>query len=303
MNKNYNYPVYGIPPSFINDKLEFDTLEYYLEYLYKEGANCIMTTAGTSQFNLLSNKEILKFNTKCSKFFKGEKILGLKEGSLSQIKNQLDKHDDRIDFNDLDNIAMLVLFPDRYYNTQQLIKYFYSIAEHSKFPILIHCNSIRKGNSGTFEYSAEVMNELAIHPKIIGMKEESSTWDLGYNLCRDIKNKHEDFNIIVAGGSQKRFLSLRNGGANSFLSGIGNILPSIEENFYAACLSNDQEEIKKCIGLEKILFDTFMTIGWHASLRFALSHIGFLKENRNPFVELQTSEKSEIIKTLKKIKL
>jgi 4-hydroxy-tetrahydrodipicolinate synthase len=299
--KKYNYPVYAIPPSFEDQELEFDTLKVYLEFLESNNAKCIMTTAGTSQFTLLTTSELRKFNVACAKYFNKEKILGLREGPAFKIKKEIDYLYENIDIDDLENISILLLFPERYYNDTELIKYFYNIADHSNFPILIHGNKIRRGNGGTYEYTADLINELARHPNIIGIKEECSSWDLGYELCRDIED--DNFNIIVAGGSQKRFLALRNGGANSFLTGIGNLNPELAETFYSECNINNISKAIEIVKHEKILFDIFMKIGWHASLRFALSYKGLLKDNRAPFVELPDVDKFNIINTLKKLEI
>ena len=51
-------PVYAIPPSFKNDNLDCNSIVKYLKYLEDKGAGRVLTTAGTSQFNLLSLEEI-----------------------------------------------------------------------------------------------------------------------------------------------------------------------------------------------------------------------------------------------------
>ena len=69
----FNSPVYSIPPSFINDELELNSTHKYLDYLSEKGAKTIMSTAGTSQFNLLTSTEVDLFNNALLNF-KGKKI-------------------------------------------------------------------------------------------------------------------------------------------------------------------------------------------------------------------------------------
>ena len=70
----FNSPVYPIPPSFINDELELNSTHKYLDYLSEKGAKTIMSTEGTSQFNLLTSTEVDLFNNALLNF-KGKKIL------------------------------------------------------------------------------------------------------------------------------------------------------------------------------------------------------------------------------------
>ena len=84
-------PVYAIPPSFKNDELHLDSTLKYLKYLEKEGASRVLTTAGTSQFNLLSLDEIYKLNKCIINNFKQEKILGLPPLSIKHLSQEISK--------------------------------------------------------------------------------------------------------------------------------------------------------------------------------------------------------------------
>ena len=44
-----------------------------------------------------------------------------------------------------------------------------------------------------------------------------------------------------------------------------------------------------------------MSIGWHASMRFALQKMGFIKDNREPFIEISKEEKNKINYILEKL--
>ena len=54
--------VIPIPPSYRDDLLSTKGTKDYVKYLCDNGAKTLMTTAGTSQFNLLSKTEIEEFN-------------------------------------------------------------------------------------------------------------------------------------------------------------------------------------------------------------------------------------------------
>ena len=113
-------PVYPICPSFKDGDLELKSTKKYLSYLEKEGATRVLTTAGTSQFNLLSVKEVFYLNRALIKYFNKEKILGLPIQSLKHTLKEIKA------LNNLKakNTSILIIFPERYYNDDQVVKYF-----------------------------------------------------------------------------------------------------------------------------------------------------------------------------------
>ena len=286
-------PVYAIPPSFKNDELDCGSTIKYLKYLENKGATRVLTTAGTSQFNLLSLSEIYFLNTCLINNFSGEKILGLPALSLKHLKAEIEK------LNKLDspNTKLLILFPERYYSDDQILEFFDAVCAFSLYPVYLHGNPLRKGMGGTYEYTNSLLEKLSRIDNFEGIKEEYSSLDLS---IKSIQNLNLD--IIVAGGSMRRFWTLNPFGATSFLTGVGNFNPTHSEDFYNAFNTGKYD---KCIdiiqNIEKPLFDIFMKIGWHASMREALRHQGYILEDRKPFITLSDSSNQEIIKTLNKI--
>ena len=83
----FKSPVYPISPSFDeNEKLELLSTIKYLNYITKEEGKIVMTTAGTSQYNLLTIDEVRSLNLCVINNFKEEKILGLPALSLKHLK-------------------------------------------------------------------------------------------------------------------------------------------------------------------------------------------------------------------------
>lgn len=286
----FNSPVYPIPPSFKNEELEFNSTLKYLKYLDSKGAKIIMSTAGTSQYNLLSQEEIRNFNLTLYNF-PGKKILGIPPLSLAHIKQEITF------YNELSDVYLLILFPERYYDNEQIVEYFQEICSLSKHPILVHGNSLRKGYGGVYEYDFTLLKELSKIKGFIGVKEESSTLGFSMNNIQDL-----DLEIIVAGGSMRRFWSLEPFGATTYLTGVGSFNPEIEEKFYQFYKQGNFKEAKLTLEtFETPLFNAFMKIGWHASMREALSQMGFMLENRKPFIILDESKKDLVNRSLNKI--
>jgi len=282
----FNSPVYPIPPSFNTDEdLEVESTIKYLNYLKERGAKTVMTTAGTSQFNLLNNEEIRKLNSTVSEF-KGNKILGLPPLSTLHLKKEIELLNNK----NLADTYILILFPERYYDDEQVITFFEEICNHSNYPILVHGNILRRGFGGNYEYSRPLLESLKNIDGFIGMKEESST------LMHSIKNIPEGLEVIVAGGSMRRFWSLEPHGATTFLSGVGSFNPTIDEYFYNEYYNNPKNAKETMVQVETTTFNTFMSIGWHLSMRTALKEMGFIIDDRKPFKQVSEEQKS-LIKT------
>lgn len=295
--KTITRPVYPIPPSFNNEEMEFKRTSRYIRHLEESGATRVMTTAGSSQFNLLTLDEIFTLNKTVLRQFSKETILGLPAIDLRRLRLEISK------LNELKgiNTKILILFPERYYNDQQIIDFFSEVCRISDYPVYLHGNILKRGNGGSYEYSNTLLRSLFNIPNFAGMKEEYSSIDLAMKNIADLP---VEFDIIVAGGSMRRFWSLYPHGASSFLTGLGSFAPEFSEQFYNSFVEGDYSMCTNIIqNLEKPLFDTFMEIGWHASMRTALQKQGFLLENRKPFVELDNESNIKIIEALNKIKV
>ena len=298
MNNLITSPVFPIPPAFNNaGKLDTGSIDKYIDFLDKEGVEVIMTTAGTSQFNLLTIDEVLEFNATCGKFAK-HAILGIPMLSTKLGIDFISKMNEL----KLDNCSLLLLYPDRYYGDEAILDHFNSLADTSIYPCFIHGMFMRNSTGGTYNFTANLVNKIAKHSNIIGMKEETTNIGSAYKVCKDIDT--DNFTIIVAGGSMKRFLALHATGVQTFLSGVGNILPKIDIDFHKHLTTGNLAEAYNIVNeYENIFFDVFMKYGWHQSLREALYIEGHYTENtRQPFPRATTvaiNDIQTIIKTIK----
>jgi len=281
--------VVAIPPSFNEDQsLETKSTVKYLQYLHDNGAKRVMTTAGTSQFNLLSLDEIHELNASVTAF-PGDKILGVPplatKDAIKFIRDGEYYSDNRTHF--------MLLYPDRFYSNACIIEYVSEITEAIGKPVYMHTQKMRHGIKGSWEYNANVINSLK--DKVVGIKEEISDLKESYDFVNKL---HFTFDIIVAGGSMRRFAYLNLAGANSFLSGLGNFEPKRELDF-----QNHERKIYdkyQSLDVESNLFDVFMKYGWHRSLRYGLKFFGLTCfNNRNPWPKDDDIFVKEIEKVLK----
>lgn len=304
MSKFINGPVYPIPPSFKEDgSLDLEQVKNYLSYLSESDVKTAMTTAGTSQFNLMSLDEIRQFNKCCVENFPGKVIVGLPALPSCVLSKEI-WHTNHL-YGDNDRVALMLLYPDRHYDNKDVVSFFHQAADDSRCPIFIHGMFMRKGQGGTFDFDAKIVNEIAAHPYIIGMKEECTSFEKGYDLCRGVKKKNIDFEIIVAGKSIRRWVLMKTAGADTFLAGLGSIFPKFDADAYHFRTFDSVTDVAyKILKVEDHFFDTCMKIGWHLSFREILKQLGVCcLYNRSPFpvcTKKQSKELGDILEYIRK---
>jgi len=258
INKFTHSPVFPIVPCY-NERqlLDIDATIKYAKYLVKRGAKILMTTSGTTQFNLLSNAEIKLINECLSKNFPDITIImGLKAESFLATQAIIKEYN-KFNFND--NTFLMLKYPERYYEDDIIERYFHILAECSDYPLLIHCGPLVHGVTGkTHDYTAELINKICTHKNIVGIKEETSDLILAYDVVQDI---NIGIGVVCAGRSQRRFNMLEDAahGQMTFLAGVGSLFPKLD--IYWNSVAEDR------------LFKVFFKYGWHPSLRYALQYL------------------------------
>jgi dihydrodipicolinate synthase/N-acetylneuraminate lyase len=267
---------------------------HYLKFLKDRGVNCVMTTAGTSQFNMLAKREIAKLNYAVSAEGFSSYVLGIPPTNtvitIEQIKS-LQKM-----IGKKTNKCVMLLYPERYYDDETIVGHFYRCADSSEIPVIIHAMFMRQGNGGWYDYSPELINKLVEHPNIVGIKEETSELGKAYNTCSKINT--DDCVVIAAGGSMRRFNALKPTGIQTWLSGVGNMFPEAELAF-----RKDTSKINIIKDFENPMFDVFMKIGWHKAMREAIRQltVGCII-NGKPFAKVADEETKAIKNVLEELK-
>lgn len=277
-----NAPVYPIPPAYADGQLNLPEISRYVKYLVDNGAKYLMTTAGTSQFTHLKPTEIVDLN---------EAVVEA-SGSAQTIVG--DHYVDGADY----LLLRYSTVTDRYTTQSVFHKHFTNAADNASCPVLIHWSPIRIGKPDKYTTPpVKVLAELRDHPNIQGIKEECGTMDDAFEISRLATN---DFSVISAGGSMRRFCLTHPAGAQSYLAGIGSLWPRIEELAFIALVHQPTKAVKEWLdGWENSLFDRFHTGGWHPSLVFALDHLGLLRScPRGPWPSLEELVQKRIVELL-----
>ena len=291
MNKTImNRTVVAIPPSYkLNEELEIGSTIKYLKYLKKNNVNTVMTTEGTSNFNLMSNEEIHTFNKTIVKHFNGHKIIGVPSLSLRDAKKFIMTANNYAD----SKTNLMVLFPDRFYNKNCIYRYISNLREVANRDLYVHSKPLRNAVGGVWDYTSDLLNQLKKNRVILGIKEEHSDLIKSYDFICELD---KDLDVIVAGGSMRRYEFLKSAGANSFLSGVGNLFPKVEQSYI-----DGNRELP--LEIEKMMFKVFMKFGWHKSLRIALRNMKLTcLSDRRPWPLTTFEEKNKIIEVIERIK-
>lgn len=291
-------PVAPIPPSFdsITGELVTDDARAYIAFLAEGGFRTFMTTAGTSQFALMSVEEIRALNDACREAAAdagGVLIAGLPPLHDRALADEIRRA------NECDS-PILLLYPERFYGDRPVAEHFMHAADISVNPVLFHGKPMECATGGVADFSPGLAGTLAAHPNIIGMKEECSTMRRGFELAASL-NGNKDFTIIAAGGSQRRFLLMHAAGAWTFLAGAGSVVPALDVAFHDAIARNNMSAARRLLKKETQLFNVFMRMGWHKALRTALRQAGFIRGDRRPFPSATPEEAAVVEAAVRKL--
>ena len=268
---------------------------HYLKFLKDEGVSCVMTTAGTSQFNMLAKRDVAALNLCVASEGFSSYVLGLPPTNTYRTIEQI-KSLQKLVKNKKRNKCVMLLYPERYYDDASIINHFYKSADASEMPVIIHAMFMRQGNGGWYDYSAELINKLVEHPNIIGIKEETSELGKAYSMCNKINE--EDCLVIAAGGSMRRFNALKPTGVQTWLAGVGNMFPKAELAFRA-----DTSRINIIKDFENPMFAVFMKMGWHKAMREAIRQLTLgCITNGEPFAKITLEEVAAIKNVLEELK-
>jgi len=300
-SKNIIGPVIPLPLSFnSNGSLDLIGFKTYVEFLFSSGINNVMTTVGTSRFNILDFEEVKSVNKIVAEQAQKHQSISIVANPLTgstQHAIEFATHSKQIgaDF-------FLLYFPERHYGDDNTYKFFNSVAESVDIPILIHEMPRRNGlGGGTVQYSLELLERLFEIDNIVGLKEEALDKDYSNAI---VEKFNEKAIIIGAGGGMSRYLFRDfERGAASYLGGIGNFFPKVELDFFESIHSADKSLAEHIVNnIELPYFDAVVPFGWHPSLKVALSYKGLMQPyERAPMIQLPDNTAAEIKTAVDKI--
>jgi dihydrodipicolinate synthase/N-acetylneuraminate lyase len=274
-------PVYPIPAAFKDDfSLDCDGVARYVEFLNSHNVRSVMVTAGTSRLNLLTEEEVRRLNEVVVETNRGRAVSIVANPVTGGVDKAVDfaKHAESIGAD-----AILLYYPERYYNDGRIFDYFQQVASSTKIGVLVHGVPIRNAYAGVApmkQYSVNLCERLAALDNVVGMKEESGDEGHRYKLATHLGGK---MSLIVAGASMRMFLGCVLLGVDAYLVGVGSFKPEIEEEFYLAVRDGRYERALSFVTeYEEPFFDIAFPMGWHIAMKGAMELLGLMTSVERP---------------------
>jgi len=283
-------PVFSIITPFKNNgkDIDFDSLDNYLQYLYDNGAKIFYAMAFNTRYLLMNEEEIYQVNErviKKIKSFQDPDTLIIVGDPLDCSTETSIKFAEHAKIHGADMISLIyrayLFYDDHVFN------HYNTIAQAVDIPILVHEMPFMKGipEHQDGNWSIDLLDRLADIPNVLAVKEDAKVDD----YTKDIVDKISDRVAIVVSGNGLQQWSKVSEKCQAWLSGIGNLFPKAEIDFYNAYLENDTD---KCIEIieqiEKPFFYVKDNYSWHLGIKSAMEHLGIMsKQERMPYQELE----------------
>ena len=298
-------PVYSIITPFKNEGKDIDyvSLENYIQYMYDNGAKIFYAMAFNTRYLLMSEEEIYKVNEcvikKIKSFNDDETIIIVgdpldcsTETSIKFAQHAKDHGADMISL-----IYRAYLFFD-----EHVFNHYNTIANAVDLPILVHEMPFMKGipKHQNGNWSIDLLDRLADIPNVLAVKEDAKLDD----YTKDIVDKISDRVAIVVSGNGLQQWSKVSEKCQAWLSGVGNLFPKVELDYYKYHLNNQQDKCNEIIeNIEKPFFYVKDNYSWHLGIKSAMEHLNIMsKQERMPYQELDEEKHKHVGEIVEQIK-
>jgi len=269
--------------------VDHDALRHYVRFLVDAGAPAIMTTVGTSRFNLLSDEEIRAVNATVASASGPSTITILAGSMIGDLHSNVAaaKHAESVGAD-----AYIAFFPERHYGDEPIFDFFRTISESVDIGVMVHEMPMRSGYGGMAQYSIELLERLIDLPGVVGMKEECMDGGYAYKIYRRIGNRCG----IIGAGSMRNFMRDHHAGARAYLVGVGSFFPRVAMAFHAALVSGDTDRAHAIARTyEDPYFDAAVDLGWHVQLKEMLSIFDLMPPfERAPLPRLSAQQAAQL---------
>ena len=298
-------PVFSIITPFTNNgkNIDFEGLENYIQYLYDNGAKIFYAMAFNTRYLLMSEQEIYRVNECVIKKVKSFRDVE----TITIVGDPLDcSTDTSIEFaqhaktHGADMISLI--YRAYLFSYDHVFDHYNKIANMVDIPILVHEMPFMKGipKHQDGNWSIDLLDRLADIPNVLAVKEDAKNDD----YTKDVVDKISDRVAIVVSGNGLQQWSKVSEKCQAWLTGIGNLFPKTEIDFYQHYLNHDQEKCNEIIeNIEKPFFFVKDNYSWHLGIKSAMEHLGIMsKQERMPYQELDEEKHKHVGEIVEKIK-
>lgn len=289
-------PIYSIITPFTNtENIDYGNLGKYIEYLYNGGARIFYAMAFNTRYLLMNNREIMDINE-----FIIKKVKSIDETNIVIVGDPLNcSTKTSIEFakhardNGADVISLIyrayLFFDEHVYN------HYKTVADAvPDIGILVHempfMRGIPRHQDGT--WSLDLIDKLANIPSVVAMKEDAKQDD----YTRKVVDLISDRVAIVVSGNGLQQWSKVSDKCAAWLTGIGNLWPKTELEFYEAHLQGDTKTCNRIIeNIEKPFFWVKDNLSWHLGIKSALKTLGIMERHeRMPYQPLNDEQHEKV---------
>lgn len=277
---------------FINDTVDFDSLEKLIERQIEAGIPAVAVCATTGESATLTNEEhrsVIRFACECA---------GGRIKIIAGTGSNDTRHSVKMSMYACEAGADALLVVSPYYNkaTQTgLIKSYRAIADASAVPVIMYNVPTRT----CVDISPETYAALCRHPKICAVKEASSH----VSKISEIKNLCGD-GLDIYSGNDDLTLPLLSLGAKGAVSVISNLLPEKMNEICSAFFENDIVRAREIhLSLAPLMRALFCEVN-PIPVKYAASRMGLCRADvRLPLCEISDTGRAKIDAELEKLGL
>jgi len=298
-------PIYSIiTPFTAYEAIDYKSLSSYIEYLYNGGARLFYAMAFNTRYLLMNNQEIMDINQFVIKKVKsldpnnivivGDPLHCSTQTSIEFAKHALECGADVISL----IYRAYLFFDDHVYN------HYKAIADAvPEIGILVHEMPFMKGipqyQDGS--WGMDLIDKLADIPSVVAMKEDAKQDEYTLKIVNLISDR---VSIVVSGNGLQQWSKVSDKCA-AWLTGIGNVWPEKELEFYKAHINGDTQTCNHIIeDIEKPFFWVKDNLSWHLGIKSALHALGIMERHeRMPYQPLNEKQHKQVVDIIHKIQI
>jgi dihydrodipicolinate synthase/N-acetylneuraminate lyase len=228
-------PVCSIPTPFLaNDDIDYDTVAKMIDFQIEHGFGMIFLTPGNSQYNVLTDAEMLALGKFCVEYTRKRALVCVTEfGHTTRRMKELATALAAA------GADLFLPFPAAWADSvppENLANYYLECAKI--IPLLLI-------------YPAAVSPTAAIGVLDSVLKQTDRVMAVKDDCCNNVSRRMAmqfgERLAIFAGGQKQNFLNILPYGATGYLSTLGMFRPDISRAFYDACRRQDALEVRRII--------------------------------------------------------
>jgi 4-hydroxy-tetrahydrodipicolinate synthase len=173
-------------------------------------------------------------------------------------------------------------------------RHYKSVAENHSIGLIVY-------NRLPIHLDVDFFKRLVDVENVIGIKDARGDYAFGREVCIQLGDRL----TIISGGSMGYYLWHWLWGAPAYVTGIANLVPQIEIDFFNYLQKGDRESAKKIVvDYEEPFFEVMTEYGWHECLHAALKVFGLPAGSlRLPLVEPPESHVEKMKRVFREIGL